>query len=246
MNLEYKEGLQLIQKVNDYFDQKNVNHLEVIMAPPFLYIPEGAQMASSKRVSIAGQNCSEHAAGAFTGEVSAAMLRSAGAELVIIGHSERRQHFQEGHQQLAAKIHQAWEANLMPIFCVGENLEQRKAKKYFATVEEQLHKALGEFSGENLSNIIIAYEPVWAIGTGESATASQVQEMHQHIRYTLAEMQDSLLAQEVSILYGGSLKPGNARELFEQPDVDGGLIGGASITFKDFSQLIEIGEKCLR
>lgn len=246
MNHTFKEGTKLIEALHRFYNSENPQHVEVVIAPPFIHIPMGATLSANSRVTIAGQNCSEHEAGAYTGEVSAAMLASAGAEAVIIGHSERRALFNESNDQLKAKLKQSWANGLMPIFCVGEQLEQRQANKHFDTVKAQIDGVLAHFDADTLENLIIAYEPVWAIGTGEVATAEQAQEMHSFIRKHLAEKYHAVLADEISLLYGGSLKPANAKELFSQPDVDGGLIGGASLNYDSFTELIKIGEEVLR
>ncbi|CAN0344708.1 unnamed protein product [Pylaiella littoralis] len=184
--------------------------------------------------------------GAFTGEISASMVKDAGAELVIIGHSERREIFGESDALLERKLKKALEHGLYPIFCVGESLSQRKNNEHFQHIENQLKAGLQSFSGEEIPQIIIAYEPIWAIGTGETASQEQAQEMHSFIRKYLAQQFSAAVADEVSILYGGSVKPANARGLFGQPDIDGGLIGGASLDAESFTALIQIGEEILR
>lgn len=248
MNHNLIEGLNLIQNVHEFFSTSNkkFDHVEVVIAPPFLHVSQAAIITKSINVSIAGQDCSQHDSGAYTGEISAAMLKSAGAELVIIGHSERRQYHNESDEQMKAKLKQAWKNNLLPIFCVGEHLEQRQNKEHFETIRLQLDGVLSDFSSDQLENLIIAYEPVWAIGTGEVASSAQAQEMHQFIRKHIANKYDAMVASEISILYGGSLKPANAKEIFSQPDVDGGLIGGASLKLDSFAELISIGEDILR
>ena len=177
-------------------------------------------------IKLGAENCSEHEKGAYTGEVSAAMVKSTGASHVILGHSERRQYFGENNEQLLAKTKLALANNLTPIFCVGEVLEERENGSYNDVVKGQV-EALFSLSADDFSKIVIAYEPVWAIGTGKTATAEQAQDMHAHIRSVIAEKYGKDLAENTSILYGGSCKPGNAKELFAKPDVDGGLIGGA-------------------
>lgn len=246
MNHNLEEGSQLVESIHRFYNKKDPQHVEVVIAPPYLQIPQAALISANSRVSIAAQDCSAQENGAYTGEISASMLAAAGAELVIVGHSERRQYFQEGASLLRAKLEKAWAQNLLPILCVGESLEQRQNNQYRETVTAQLDEVLGDFGVGKVENLVIAYEPVWAIGTGEVATPEQVQEMHSYIRKYLAERYNAMTAQEISILYGGSVKPANARELFAQPDVDGGLIGGASLNFDSFSELITIGEEVLR
>ncbi len=245
MNHNLKEGLEVVQALEAYLLKIAPKNVETVIAPPFIHIAQAAEISKNTHLSIAGQDCSAQESGAFTGEVSAAMLKSAGAELVIIGHSERRQYFKETHAQLSAKVEQAWANNLLPIFCVGESLEDRKAGHHFKTVEDQISGALGKYDAAQLENLVIAYEPVWAIGTGETASGAQAQEMHAHIRSFIAQQHNATLADEISVLYGGSVKPANAEELFGQPDVDGGLIGGASLQADTFIELIKIGEAVL-
>lgn len=246
MNLQLREGLNLIYSITEYVNKHPPAHLEVVLAPPFIHLASGQNILQDAHLSLAGQDCSQHPEGAFTGEVSAAMLASAGAELVIIGHSERRQHFQESDELLRTKLKMAWKNNLLPIFCVGENEEQRDAGRQEEIVRQQIEGVCGDFNADTMENMIIAYEPVWAIGTGRTATAAEVRQMHQFIRQLLGNNYGATLADEVSILYGGSLKPENAKEIFGQPDVDGGLIGGASLKAESFQKLISIGEEVLR
>ena len=189
-------------------------------------------------VKLGAENCSEHAKGAYTGEVSASMVKSTGAEYVILGHSERRQYFGENNEQLLAKTKIALENGLLPIFCVGEVLEQREDGSFNEVVKSQV-EALFSLSAEDFGKIVIAYEPVWAIGTGKTATAEQAQEMHAHIRNVIAGKYGKEVADNTSILYGGSCKPSNAKEIFAKPDVDGGLIGGAALKAEDFMGIIE-------
>ena len=246
MNLQLQEGLDLIRSVTKYLHNHPVSHLEVVLAPPYIHLASGQEILKDSPVSLAGQDCSQHSEGAYTGEVSAAMLASAGAELVILGHSERRLHFQESDETLRSKIKMAWKENLLPIFCVGENEVQRDAASQEEVVRRQIEGVCGDFNADTMENMVIAYEPVWAIGTGRTATALEVRQMHQFIRQHLRANYGATLADEVSILYGGSLKPANAREILSQPDVDGGLIGGASLNTVDFQELIATGEEVLR
>ena len=192
----------------------------------------------SELVKLGAEHCSEHEKGAYTGEVSAAMVKSTGATHVILGHSERRQYFGENNEQLLAKTKLALANGLTPIFCVGEVLEERENGTYNDVVKCQV-EALFDLSAEDFGKIIIAYEPVWAIGTGKTATAEQAQDMHAHIRKVIEDKYGKEVAEDTSILYGGSCKPGNAPELFAKPDVDGGLIGGAALEAESFLGIIE-------
>lgn len=246
MNHDFQTGSRLIESIQHFCTAENPQHVEVVVAPPFIHIAHGATLLAGGHFSIAAQDCSAQASGAYTGEVSAEMLRSAGAELVIIGHSERRAYHQESDADLKAKIEQAWAHDLLPIFCVGEQLEERRAEKHFETVKSQLAAVLADFEADQVEDLVIAYEPVWAIGTGETASPEQAQEMHHYIRQWLTETFHAPTAEGISLLYGGSVKPANAKEIFSQPDVDGGLIGGASLEYDSFRKLIEIGEEVLR
>ena len=207
-----------------------------ILFPPFPYISALSNfIGASGSFAIGAQNCSEHASGAYTGEVSASMLKSVGCKYVLVGHSERRQYFGETNPTSAKKIKLALENNLKVIYCVGETLAERKENIHFDIVRTQLTEALKNASPENIT---IAYEPVWAIGTGETATQSQAQEMHLYIRGCLKKIFNAEAADTISILYGGSCNPQNAKELFVCPDIDGGLIGGASLKAEDFGRII--------
>jgi triosephosphate isomerase len=246
MNLTLKEGEELIKASNAFAEANSIAHVEVVIAPPFLQLRDAVKLASGPRVSIAAQNMNENDNGAFTGEISATMLKEVGVELVIIGHSERREVMGETNDQIHAKLKKALSSNLYAILCVGENLEDRKSGNHFNYVTAQLDSALAGFSADELSSLVIAYEPIWAIGTGETASPEQAQEMHAFIRKHLANIYTATLADEISVLYGGSVKPENAKEIFAQPDVDGGLIGGAATKIDSFIELIKIGESVLR
>ncbi len=246
MNLLPEEGYELMQQLTDYCENRDLHHIEVLIAPPFVHLMEGGKISIGKKLSIAAQNCSDQKSGAYTGEVSIDMIKATGAEAVLIGHSERREYFKEDGHFLNRKIKKALEVNMVPILCVGEKLEERQAGRQKEVVKNQLEGALAGFSADGIENLVIAYEPVWAIGTGETASPQQAQEMHHFIRKYLAKTYHAMLADEVSILYGGSVKPENAKEIFCQPDVDGGLIGGASLRFDDFTAIIDCGVKVLR
>jgi len=189
-------------------------------------------------IEYGAQNLHQNDHGAFTGEISAEMLIEAGCRYVIVGHSERRQYFHETNELLALKIRQALKYQLTPIYCIGETLDQRQQNIYFQVIEEQLNTGLFHLSENELLQCIIAYEPVWAIGTGVNATPAQAQEVHHFIRLKIAEKYNEKISQQISILYGGSIKPSNSAELFSQPDIDGGLIGGASLQVNDFFAII--------
>ena len=235
MNKTLQEGIELAKAVNDFFDE-NPTDAEVIIAPPFIHLSELAGSLSS--VSLSAQNCASEAAGASTGEVSAEMIKSAGAGYVILGHSERRSYFGEDDDLLNRKIKLALEHGLKPIFCCGEVLSEREAGNHFKVVETQVKTSLSGLESRELDNIVIAYEPVWAIGTGVTASPAQAQEMHAFIRGIIRDGFGDSAAENMTILYGGSCKPSNAMELFANPDVDGGLIGGASLNADDFIAIV--------
>lgn len=210
-----------------------------IIAVPFPYLLLAKQkLATKQNMFVAAQNCYTKKNGAFTGEISVEMLQSMNIPFVIIGHSERREYFNETNAMLADKVNIALEYNIQPIFCCGEALEIRESATQNSFVEKQLKDSLFHLSNEQILKVVIAYEPIWAIGTGKTATSQQAQEMHQHIRNVLAEKFGNDIANEISILYGGSVKGNNAVELFSQPDVDGGLVGGASLNAEEFSLII--------
>ncbi len=245
MNVHPAAGVDLIKEIATYCENTELKGVEVVIAPSFLELAETAQWVADKKMSVAAQNCSEHNLGAFTGEVNADMIQSTGAELVLIGHSERRQFFGDTNSVINQKLKQALRVGLFPILCVGETLEQRQGNQHETTVLQQLEEALAGFEMHELENLTIAYEPVWAIGTGETASPEQAQTMHNFIRVSLGKMYNASLADETSILYGGSVNPKNANDLFGQEDIDGGLIGGASLKFESFSELISIGVSVL-
>ena len=208
----------------------------VIIAPPYTHLSRISDLIEN--VKLSSQNCASESSGAYTGEVSPEMLVSTGVEYVIIGHSERRSYYNEDNELLNKKTKLALNTGLKPIFCIGELLEEREAEKHFDVIREQLEVGLKGLSAEEMSQVIIAYEPVWAIGTGVVASPAQAQEMHKFIRGLLVELFDGQIADNMSILYGGSCKPSNAAELFANPDVDGGLIGGAALKAEDFLAIV--------
>ncbi len=214
--------------------------VKIIISPPFPYLALACEATKQRDdISVAAQNCNDHASGAFTGEVSTAMLKDLGVEYVIIGHSERREYFGEKPDFLAKKIDAVLAAGLTPIFCCGEPLATRKANRQVAYVQTQLRKSLFHLSSDLLKQIVIAYEPIWAIGTGETASAEQAQAMHAAIRSYICNKYSADLAQQIPLLYGGSCNAQNAKTLFSQTDIDGGLIGGASLKADDFKAIIE-------
>lgn len=237
MNTTLQEGVELANDVNNLLKEKKHN-CDVIVCVPFTHLTSVHGIIDSEVLGLGAENCSEHAKGAYTGEVSASMVKSTGAQYVILGHSERRQYFGENNEQLLAKTRLALENGLAPIFCVGEVLEERENGTYNDVVSSQV-EALFELTSEEFGKIILAYEPVWAIGTGKTATAEQAQDMHAHIRKVIEEKYGKEVADNTSILYGGSCKPGNAKELFSKPDVDGGLIGGAALDAESFMGIVE-------
>ncbi len=240
MNLTLDEGQKLTSEIVNMFKDENIKDVTVVLNPPFVHIyPVKKLIGNTANLYLGSQNCSDKSSGAYTGETSAAILASFSVDFVIIGHSERREYFKESNQLLTDKIKQALENGLTPIFCCGESLEIREAGTQEEYVKNQLTESLFEFSEEDFSKIVIAYEPIWAIGTGKTASSDQAQEMHAAIRSHLASKYGDEVATESSILYGGSCNPGNAKEIFSKPDVDGGLIGGASLKSRDFLDIIK-------
>lgn len=238
MNLDITEGAQLVNDIFNGLPELDGNRI-VVIAPPYTHLTQTAsQLAGMDYVFLGAQNCHHEASGAYTGEVSAAMLKSAEVAYVIIGHSERREYFKEDDAILAKKVNQALVNGMQVIFCCGEPLEIRDANTQNAHVESQIKAGLFHLSEEQFKHIVIAYEPIWAIGTGRTATAAQAQDMHAHIRSVVAAQYGHETADATSILYGGSCKPSNAVELFGNPDVDGGLIGGAALKAADFLGII--------
>ncbi|MBN1416472.1 MAG: triose-phosphate isomerase [Bacteroidales bacterium] len=235
MNKTLQDGMELAKTINR---QVYDNNVIVVLCTPFIHLSDVAKVLSKDSLFLGAQNCASEASGAFTGEVSAEMIRSAGADYVIIGHSERRTYFKESDSILNKKVKLSLANNLIPIFCCGEVLAERQAGKHIQVVKDQVEKGLFDLSPEDFSRTVIAYEPVWAIGTGVNATAEQAQEMHKVIRDCIAGKYGNPIAENTSILYGGSCKPSNAKELFTNPDVDGGLIGGASLTASDFMGIV--------
>lgn len=237
MNNSLSESIQLLDGILAHLDTRTIT--EIIICPAFPFIsPISLHLKDLHKIKLGAQNCNEHVSGAYTGEVSASMLQSINCDYVIIGHSERREYFNESNEQLGNKLKRVIENNLSPIFCVGENKNHRETNTHFEIVSTQLKLVLEKFTAAELEKLIIAYEPVWAIGTGITATSRQAQEMHAFIRKTIAEFFSIEFANHMPILYGGSCNAQNAKELFACPDVDGGLIGGASLKPLDFCSII--------
>ncbi|WP_219223556.1 triose-phosphate isomerase [Pedobacter antarcticus] len=238
MNTDDEEGLSLFSEiVNMVRDEKKGDQIAIICAP-FTHLKSLVQLGS-ETVKIGAQNCHQKESGAYTGEISAKMIRSIGCEYVIIGHSERRQYFAESDELLAEKTKIALANGLTPLFCIGETLDERNNGNFFEILRGQLDNGIFGLDAEDFSKIIIAYEPVWAIGTGLTATAEQAQEVHEFIRAEVSGKYGEDVAEETSILYGGSCNPKNAAELFAQKDIDGGLIGGASLKSRDFTDIVK-------
>ena len=233
MNTTVPEGVELAKAVVAAAKNLPAN-VELVVAPPFTHLALVADALKGSKVKLSAQNCADHEKGAYTGEVAVNMLTSIGCEYTILGHSERRQYYGETDEKLVVKTQLALAAGLKVILCVGENLEEREANKHFDVVTAQTKNVLYNFTAADMKNIVIAYEPVWAIGTGKTATPEQAQEIHAFIRGLIVEKYGKEVADNTSILYGGSCKPSNAKELFANPDVDGGLIGGASLQAEDF------------
>ena len=237
MNTTPAEGVELLKGVIALKGEVSPS-VDFIVAPPFTRLSEIVKVAKGSGIAVGAQNCAAEAKGAYTGEVSAKMIASLGVDYVILGHSERRQYYGETSETLNKKMVQAYENNLIPIYCVGEKLEERESGKHFDVIRAQIEEVVFNLTPEQFSKLIIAYEPVWAIGTGKTATADQAQEVHAFIRKVLADKFGAAAADTV-ILYGGSCKPTNAAEIFSKEDVDGGLIGGAALVAADF---INIGK----
>ncbi len=238
MNMELAEGLKLAESVDTYFRLKP-SKAEVILCTPYIHLAGVSQILKDGNVRLGAQNCASEPSGAYTGEISPAMILSTGAGYVIIGHSERRSYYHEDNQLLNRKTKLALSTGLKVIFCCGEVLGERESGKYFEVVKNQIENGLFNIPAEEIKNVVVAYEPVWAIGTGLTATPEQAQEMHQYIRGLFTEKYGKEIADNLTILYGGSCKPSNAAEIFSKPDVDGGLIGGAALKKDDFTAIVE-------
>lgn len=241
MNKTWADAKSLLMHINRYVNTHSPK-CEVIVSPPYPYLDRASEIFMS-HAQIASQNISEYTSGAYTGEISAEILNSINVKHAIVGHSERRSIFGETNEQIGKKVDTALANGITPIICCGETLEERKADKHQKIVSQQIEAALKNVSDEQMKNVVIAYEPVWAIGTGETASPAQAQEMHAHIRQLVQSLYNEATAQSVRILYGGSVKPANAEDLFSQPDIDGGLVGGASLKEEDFSAIISAASR---
>jgi triosephosphate isomerase len=239
MNLTKEESLTLIKEISN--SVQNISEdTDVIVSPSFVNLSSVVESVDrNNKIEVAAQNMHFAENGAYTGEISAEMLESIGITTVILGHSERREYFNEGSHLLTKKVEQALEHKMKIIFCFGEKLEDRQSNNHFDIVREQLQDSLFHLNDVDWDSIVLAYEPVWAIGTGETASPEQAQEMHAFVRNLIKDKYDDLVSNRLSILYGGSVKPANAQEIFSKPDVDGGLIGGAALNASDFTAIIK-------
>ncbi len=238
MNKTLQEGVALATELKEVLKGQKPN-CEVIIGTPFIHLASVAEVIKGSVIKLSAENCADKESGAYTGEVSAAMVKSTGAEYCILGHSERRGYYGETPEILKAKVDLALANGLKVIFCIGESLEEREANKQNAVVKAELEGSVFHLSAAEFANIIIAYEPIWAIGTGKTATSDQAEEIHAYIRSLIADKYGKQVAEDTSILYGGSCKASNAPELFAKPDIDGGLIGGASLKAPDFKGIID-------
>ncbi|MDR0832756.1 MAG: triose-phosphate isomerase [Candidatus Symbiothrix sp.] len=238
MNKNLQEGLDLVKDLQTALFSKKVK-CDVVVCTPFIHLGAVNGMIDKTKVKLGAQNCADKVSGAYTGEISAEMVASTGAKYVILGHSERRAYYGETNDMLKEKVQLALANNLTPIFCIGEVLGEREAGQQNTVVKKQIEEGLFALSAEDFGKIVLAYEPVWAIGTGKTATSDQAQEMHAFIRQTVAAKYGQAVADATSILYGGSCNAANAKELFANPDVDGGLIGGASLKVDTFMPIVE-------
>ena len=242
MNETLQEGIALAKEINEALTADKPN-CDVVICTPFIHLASVAPVLNQDVVALGAENCADKEKGAYTGEVSAAMVKSTGAQYVILGHSERRQYYGETAEILKEKVKMALANGLKIIFCCGETLEEREANKQNEVVKAELDGSVFNLTAEEWKNIVLAYEPIWAIGTGKTATSEQAEEMLAYIRSIVAEKYGNEVAEETTILYGGSCNPGNAAELFAKPNIDGGLIGGASLKCADFKGIIDASKK---
>ncbi len=239
MNMDYQAGIELLSEAANMIKNELHTEVDTVFATPFIHLRSVAQLLKNEnKLFLAAQNCHQEKAGAYTGEISASMLHSVGVNYVIIGHSERRNYFKEDHATLAKKVDEAVSNYLMPIFCIGETLEERNANTYFDLLKKQLQESVFHLQENDFKKCVIAYEPVWAIGTGLTANPGQAQEVHAYIRKLIAEQYSENTAALSTILYGGSCNAKNAYDLFSQKDIDGGLIGGASLKSREFADIV--------
>ena len=242
MNKNLQEGLALVTELNGILAAEKPA-CDVIIGTPFIHLAKASEVMDHKLMALSAQNCADKASGAFTGEVSAEMVKSTGAEFVILGHSERREYYHETYEILKEKVLLALANGLKVIFCIGESEKERDNGIQNQVVKAELEGSVFNLSADEFKNIVIAYEPIWAIGTGKTATADHAEEIHAYIRSVIADKYGKEIADDTSILYGGSCKPSNAGELFAKPDIDGGLIGGASLKAGDFKGIIDAWKK---
>ncbi|TSD67186.1 triose-phosphate isomerase [Inquilinus sp. KBS0705] len=240
MNLDYQEGLTLFSEVINMVKDEATGNQQVVVCSPFIHLHSLAALANGyNNIAVGAQNAHQAESGAYTGEISAKQIKSVGATYVILGHSERRQYFGETNELLAKKTDTVLGHGLTPIFCIGETLQQREANEHFGIIKSQLEEGVFHLDAETFGKLVIAYEPVWAIGTGVTATSDQAQEIHAFIRTELAAKYGQQVADDTTILYGGSCNAKNAAELFACADIDGGLIGGASLKSRDFTDIVK-------
>lgn len=240
MNLNFEEGVSLFSEIVNMVKDEVIGEQKVVVCSPFIHLNTISKLAeTSNNVAIGAQNIYQADSGAFTGEISAAQVKSVGADYVILGHSERRAYFGETDAVLADKVNVALKNELVPIFCIGETKEERESGRFFDIIKSQLENGIFHLDANAFSKVVLAYEPVWAIGTGLTATAEQAQEVHAFIRETVAKKYGESVADNTTILYGGSCNPSNASTLFSQKDIDGGLIGGASLKSRDFLEIVK-------
>lgn len=238
MNMNFVDGISLFSEISNMAKDELTNNQKLIICSPYIHLHSLVQMAKGySGISIGAQNVFSEEKGAYTGEISASQLKSIGVEYVIIGHSERRAYFQEDDKILEKKLALALENELKVIFCIGESLEERESTQYLRVIGAQLEAVLGNLNPKDMDNVVLAYEPIWAIGTGKTATPEQAQEVHAYIREKISNLFDAQIALKTSILYGGSCNPSNAASLFSQNDIDGGLIGGASLKSREFTDI---------
>lgn len=241
MNMDYNEGVTLFHEVVDLVKTDITGEQHAVVCSPFIHLHSLVELAvSNNNISVGAQNAHQADSGAYTGEISAKMIKSVGAEYVILGHSERRQYFGENNDLLAKKTDTVLKYGLTPIFCIGETLDERNAGTHFDVIKSQLVEGVFHLEAEGFAKLVLAYEPVWAIGTGVTASAEQAQEIHAFIRAEIADKYSPEVAEGITILYGGSCNPKNAPELFAKADIDGGLIGGASLKARDFVDILKV------
>jgi triosephosphate isomerase len=241
MNLDYNEGLSLFSEVINMIKDEVTGHQHAVVCSPFIHLHSLVQLAKGyDKISVGAQNAHQAEYGAYTGEISAKMIKSVGGKYVILGHSERRQYFNETSELLVQKLNTVLMHQLTPIFCIGETMEERQSDRHFEIIKQHIEEGVFHLEGEAFGKIILAYEPVWAIGTGLTASPDQAQEVHAFIRSQIAAKYGEQIADDTTILYGGSCNAKNAPELFAKPDIDGGLIGGASLKSRDFTDIVKV------